>query len=273
MVENYNYIQGRRHTEADLGGAVFVDTIGYWLGGILGDITTTGATPYTNTFSVLNATSGDAQPKSFTLTDYYVAGNRYYPGCQVHDFTMTFNADGQLEYTTKVTGFPSQTTAAVTPSFSDVVPTAVWRGTVSIGGSTIGYTTAGTITMTRKIDPIFGINTSQGPYEVFLGALDTTANLTFVMENDDALVAFLDNQQPALEFNWSQGSGASETNIGFTLSKDAWTTAAIDRSGDHVAITVDVSGLGNVTDAGASGGYGLIQWTLINTVDGEATYQ
>ena len=39
MVENYNYVQGRRHTEIDFGGPVFADTIGYWLAGVLGDVT------------------------------------------------------------------------------------------------------------------------------------------------------------------------------------------------------------------------------------------
>ena len=36
MVESYNYIQGRRHTEIYVAGPVFADTIGYWLGGKIG---------------------------------------------------------------------------------------------------------------------------------------------------------------------------------------------------------------------------------------------
>lgn len=273
MVENYNYIQGRRHTEIDVAGPVFADTIGYWLGGILGSVATTGVSaPYTHTISLKNATSGDAQPTSFTLEDYYVAGNRYYPGCKVTEFAMTFNSEGMLEYTAKLMGHPSQTTAASTPSFSAVTPTAVWRGAVTIGGSSIGYTTDGTITMTRKAEAIFGIDTAQGPYEVFLGALDTTGSLTFVMENDDQLTNFLSNTQPALTFTWSQGAGASATSIGFTVTKGAYTTAAIDRSGDHVAITVDLTGIANTTDAGATAGYAPIKWSLQNAVT-SGTYQ
>jgi len=154
MAENYNYIQGRRHTEVDFGGPVFADTIGYWLASILGDVTTTGSTaPYTHTMALKNGTSGDAQPKALTVTDYYVANTRYNPGIQVHDFTLTFNADGQLEYTAKGSGFPSSTTTAPTPSFSTVTPTAVWTGTVSVGGSTIAYGQSGTVTLARKIDP------------------------------------------------------------------------------------------------------------------------
>ncbi len=273
MAENYNYIQGRRHTEIDVAGPAFADTVGWWLGSIMGSVATVGASaPYTHTISLKNATSGDAQPTSLTLEDYYVSGNRFYPGCKVTDFTLTFNSDGMLEYTTKLMGHPSQTTSAATPSFSAVVPTPVWRGTVSIGGTTIGYTTAASVTMTRKAEAIFGINADQGPYEVFVGALDATGNMTFVMENDDVLTNFLNNTQPALTCTFAQGAGATATSISFTITKGAYTTAAIDRSGDHVSITVDIAAIANTTDAGATLGYAPLKWTLQNAVV-SGTYQ
>lgn len=273
MAENYNYIQGRRHMEIDLGGPVFADTVGYWLGGILGSVTTTGGSaPYTHSISLKNATTGDAQPTSFTLEDYYASGNRFYPGCKVTDFTMTFNSDGMLEYTTKLMGHPSSTTAAATPSFSSVTPTPVWKGAVTIGGVSIGYSTQGSITMTRKADAIFGINTAQGPYEVFVGALDATGNLTFVMENDDELNRYLNNTQPALTFTWAQGTGASATSIAFTVTKGAYTTAAIDRSADYVTIAVDINAIANTTDVGTTAGYAPIIWELQNAVT-SGTYQ
>lgn len=275
MVENYTYIQGRRHTEIDIAGPVFADTVGYWLGGILGSVATVGASaPYTHTISLKNATGigADAQPTSFTLNDFYVANNRYYPGCKVTEFGMTFNSEGMLEYTTRLMGFPSTTTSLPSPSFSAVTPTPVWKGTVSIGGSTVGYTTDGAINMTRKAEAIFGINTEQGPYEVFLGALDATGNLTFVMENDTELTRFLNNTQPALTFTFAQGAGASATSIAFTVTKGAYTTGVIDRSGDHVTIAVDISAIGNTTDAGATGGYAPIKWVLQNAVV-SGTYQ
>lgn len=273
MVENYNYIQGRRHTEIDVAGPVFADTVGYWLGGILGSVATTGVSaPYTHVISLKNATTGDAQPTSFTLEDYYVAGNRYYPGCKVTEFSMTFNSEGMLEYTARLMGHPSTTTSAAVPSFSAVTPTPVWRGSVTIAGSSIGYITDGSISMTRKAEAIFGINTDQGPYEVFVGALDSTGSITFVMENDDQLTNFLTNVQPALTFTFAQGSGATATSIEFTVTKGAYTTASIDRSGDHVAITVDISNIGNTTDAGSTGGYAPIKWELQNAVP-SGTYQ
>lgn len=275
MAQNYNYIQGRRHTEIDLGGPVFADTVGYWLGGIMGSVATTGASaPYAHAITLKNATGigADAQPTSFTLEDMYVAENRYYPGCKVTNFTLTFNSEGMLEYTAKLMGWPSEVTSVASPSFSSVVPTPVWRGEVSIGGSTIGYTTDGSVTLTRSAEAIFGINTEQGPYEIFVGALDATGNFTFVMENDDQLLNYLDNTQPVLNVAFSQGAGASVTTVAFNVAKGAYTTAAIDRSGDHVAVTVDFSAIANTTDAGATGGYAPIQWYLQNAV-AAGTYQ
>ena len=275
MAQNYNYIQGRRHTEIDLGGPVFADTVGYWLGGIMGSVATTGVSaPFTHVISLKNATGigADAQPTSFTLEDMYVAENRYYPGCKVTNFTFNFNSEGMLEYTAKLMGFPSTTTAVTAPSFSTVVPTPVWRGSVSIGGSTIGYTTDGSLTVSRSAEAIFGIDTTQGPYEIFVGALDTTGNFTFVMENDAELTRFLSNTQPALTLTFAQGAGASATSIAFTITKGAYTAAAIDRSADHVSIAVDFSAIANTTDAGSTGGYAPIKWTLQNAV-ASGTYQ
>jgi hypothetical protein len=273
MATNYTYIQGRRHTEIDVAGPAFADTVGWWLGSIMGSVATVGASaPYTHTISLKNATTGDAQPTSLTLEDYYVSGNRYYPGCKVTDFTLNFNSDGMLDYTAKLMGYPSQTTAASTPSFSAVTPTPVWRGAVSVGGSTIGYTTAASVTVTRAAEAIFGINTEQGPYEVFVAALDATGNMTFVMENDDQLTNFLSNSQPAITCTFAQGTGATATSIAFTITKGAYTTASIDRSGDHVSITVDINAIANTTDAGATAGYAPIKWTLQNAVT-SGTYQ
>jgi hypothetical protein len=275
MATNYTYIQGRRYTQIDLGGPAFADTVGWWLGSIMGSVVTTGGSaPYTHAITLKNAvgTQADAQPTSLTIEDMYVADNRVYPGCKVTQFGMTFNSDGMLEYTAQLMGWPSEVVAYEAPSFSAVTPTPVWRGVVTIGGTVIGYTTAASVSMTRAAEAIFGINTEQGPYEIFVGALDATGNATFVMENDDVLLDYLDNTQPVLNFSFTQGAGANLTTIAFQVSKGAYTTAAIDRSGDHVAITIDFSAIATTGDAGTSGGYAPIKWELQNAVV-SGTYQ
>jgi len=275
MVENYAYLQGRKHSTIEVAGPAFADTIGYWVAGVLGDVTTTGSSaPYTHAIALKNAVggAGDAQPTAFTITDFYSANTRQYAGAQVTDFGLTFNADGMLEYTAKMMAFPSNTTTAPTPSFSTVLPTQVWTGTVSVAGTQIAYTRNATLDLSRKSEAIFGISSTQSPYQIFLGGLTAKGKITFVMQDDAELTRYLSNTQPALTFNFSTGSGATATQISFTLSKGAYITGAIERNADYVEITVDLEGIGNTTDVGATSGYSPIKFTLQNAL-ASGTYQ
>jgi len=266
-VLNYNYIPGRTRSTVDFGGAVFADTVGYAIAGVLGSVATTGVSaPYTHTISLFNslASGGDVQPISYTLTDFYAVDVRSYPGCQFSDFSLKFNADGMLEYDAKSTGFQSETVSDPTPTFSTVLPTPVWRGTVSIGGSPVSTAMTGNIDMTRPATPIYGISNTQDPYQVFLGPLEVTGKITFVMDNDTQLLNFLNNTQPALVFNWAYGAGASAVQIQATLTKGAYTTGVIERGEDFVQVSVDINAQSNTTDAGSSGGFSPIKWVLQN---------
>jgi len=267
LVKNYNYLPGRTRSTYDFGGSVFPDTIGYAIAGLLGDVATTGASaPFTHTISLENSAvaAADAQPLSYTITDFYAAAVRAYPGCQFSDFTLKFNADGMLEYDAKTTGFASAAAATPTPSFSTILPTQVWKGSVSIGATTITNSISGEIAMKRPVTPIYGISTTQNPYSVFLGALEVTGKITFVMEADTELTRYLTNTQPALVFNWAYGAAAAAVQIQATLTKGAYVASAIERGSDFVQISVDINGIGNTTDAGASAGFSPIKWVLQN---------
>ena len=264
---NYNYIPGRTRSTVDFGGAVFADTVGYGIAGLLGSVATTGASaPFTHTISLFNSlvSGGDVQPISYTMTDFYAVDVRSYPGCQFSDFSLKFNADGMLEYDAKSTGWASETVSDPAPTFSTVLPTPVWRGTVFIGGSAVSTAMTGNIDMKRPATPIYGISNTQDPYQVFLGPLEVTGKITFVMEDDSELLNFLNNSQPALVFNWAYGAGASAVQIQATLTKGAYTTGVIERGEDFVQVSVDFNAQANTTDDGASGGFSPIKWVLQN---------
>ena len=266
-VMNYNRIAGRKRSTFDFGGSVFADTIGYAIAGVMGSVATTGASaPYTHTISLKNSlTAGtETQPISYTLTDFYAVAVRSYPGCQFSDFSLKFNADGMLEYDTKTTGYSSSVVTDPTPTFSTVLPTPVWQGTVSIGGSAVSNSMEGNIDMKRAATPIYGIAQTQDPYQVFLGALEVTGSIKFVMENDTQLTNFLTNVQPAIVLNWAYGAGATAVQIQATITKGAYTSAVIERGDDFVTVSIELDGQGNTTDAGATGGFAPIKWVLQN---------
>jgi hypothetical protein len=273
--KNYNYVQGRTRSTVEFGGPVFADTIPWAIAGVLGSVATTGVSaPYTHTVSLKNAsaTATDAQPTAFTVTDFYAANVRAYAGCQVHDFNLTFSAEGLLEYDAKATGWKSATASTPTPSFSTITPTPVWQATVSVAGSTVSNAVEGSLTLTRSVTPIYGIANTQNPYQIFLGPLEVKGQLKFVMEDDTQLTNFLSNSQPAIVVNWTNGTGASATQLQATLTKGAYTAAVIDRSKDFVEVVIDLTGVGNTTDAGSTGGYSPIKFVAQNAVT-SGTYQ
>lgn len=273
-VKSYNYIAGRTNSTFDFGGPVFPDTIGYPIAGLLGEVTTVGASaPFTHTIALENSATvaADAQPTSFTLTDFYSANVRAYAGIQIHDFSLKFSSEGLLEYDAKGTGWASATASTPTPTFSTVLPTPVWQATVTIGGSAVSYTVDGSLDMKRPVSPIFGISNTQNPYSIFVGALETTGKFTFVMEADTELTRFLTNTQPAITLDWSTGAGATATQIACTMTKGAYTAAVIERSKDFVEVTIDLNAQANTTDKGTLG-YSNIKWTLKNA-KASGTYQ
>jgi len=275
MVKDYNYVQGRTRSTVDFGGPVFPDTFPWAVSGLMGSVATTGASaPYTHTVSLKNASAvgGDAQPTSFTVTDFYAAAVRQYAGCQIHEVGLTFSADGLLEYDAKATGWQSATTSAPTPSFTTVLPTPVWQATVTIASVAVSNAVEGSLTLTRPVTPIYGIANTQNPFAVFVGALETKGQLKFVMETDTELTRFLSNTQPSIVINWSNGSGASATQVQATITKGAYTAAANQRDKDFVEVTVDLTGIGNTTDAGSTGGYAPVKWVFQNAI-ASGTYQ
>jgi hypothetical protein len=92
------------------------------------------------------------------------------------------------------------------------------------------------------------------------------------MENDTELTRYLTNTQPAITLDWSAGALANATQIACTITKGAYVAAMIDRSKDYVEVTVDLTGIANTTDAGSTGGFAPIKWTLKNAV-ASGTYQ
>jgi hypothetical protein len=122
----------------------------------------------------------------------------------------------------------------------------------------------GNIDMTRAATPIYGISNTQNPYQIFLGPLEVTGSIKFVMENDSQLLNFLNNSQPAIVLNWNYGSGASEVQLQATITKGAYTAAVIERGDDFVSVTIELNGQGNTTDAGSTGGFAPIKWVLKN---------
>jgi hypothetical protein len=268
MVDEYDVIQGNIHSEFEFAGDVFADTIGYVAAGVLGDVTTTGASaPYSHAIATLNSQASNGQPPTFTLSDYYslgTASTRQYAGTQFESVDFKFSADALLTYTAKAKGYQSATAANPTPSFSTVTPTPSWEGIVTLNGSASTLLADGNCNIKRAVDPIWTVDGNQRPYQLFAGALTVDGALTLVLESDTELTYYLSNTRPALDIAFSHGSGATTQAVKLHMSKCAFTVAKIERSKEYIELSVTYKALANTTDAGTSAGYSPIKVTLQN---------
>lgn len=265
MAETFGEIQGVTGSDFEYGGDVYADTIGYPLFGLLGDVTTTGGgAPFSHAGAIKN--SGDGQCTAYSLTDYDVTNARGYAGQQFEELALKFTAEGLLEYTAKSQGFASAVQTSPTASFSAVTAEPNWECVVTIGGSTIAYSTDGEVTLKRPVTQKYTLQNLQSPFRVWQGRLKVTGKLTFLMEDDTELTRYLTNTQPSLDLNWTHGASAALVQVKLHMTKAAYLTGQPVRGKDWIEMPVTFEAIANSTDAGASGGLSPIKATVQNAL-------
>jgi hypothetical protein len=257
-VEVYDQIAGPSKTEVDFDGNVHADTIGFPIAGILGNVVTTGASaPFTHVISAEQA----LQPPSYTLTDDSSVETRLYPGCVFSELGLKFAGDNLLTYTAKAVGLPSATGTKPTESYSTVRAVAGWAGVVQIAGSAVTTLMTGEVTLKRVVTPLPLVG-AQKAYANWGGYITVDGKLDFVMEDAVQFLNYLNNSQPSLDITYTIGTASVKVHC----TKAAYTAAVKDRGKDYLMLQVTFSGLGNTTDAPATGGQSPTKVTLVNAL-------
>ncbi|WP_020658395.1 phage tail tube protein [Amycolatopsis benzoatilytica] len=277
MVESYGKQAGVIKTDFSFSGPVFGDTLGWLLGNILGDLTTTGASaPFTHAFSTLN--SGNGQPTSHTFTQYTgttaSTGTRQWPGACLSELTLKWNAESQLfTYDAKGSCWPSIIAAATpTSAPSTVTPIASWRGQLGVGGPATGGTLAlnvtdGEIAIKRVVEPVFTTQNAQTPYIIQRGAVSASGKLNFIAKDETPYLNMVNNTQPQLQLIVSNGlTGAAQVQCQVDVQQGAFVTAKYDSGKSAIAYQTTFDAVANTTNAGTSGGFSPLKATLTNAI-------
>lgn len=281
-VTQFGAVPGVIHGEYSTSGDVFPESIGYWLGALLGDYAVTGSSaPYSHKFAIKNnaGTYGGGQPESLTIVDFSgltgTSSNkaRAYPGSVVSELTINWSSEALLTYTAKLTGWPSGVIAKPTSSWTGVsVPTPAWTGATTIGGSVALYVASGDVQLKRDVKVLNTVDGVQAPYGVWLGPLTVSGKLTFIAADETELLRYLNGTNPSMTVNFETGAGSTLVGLDIAMHTVSYRNTKVMRGQTYTTIETDFMALGNTTDVGASGGYGLITLTAKNSVSA-ATYQ
>jgi hypothetical protein len=264
MVTDLGMVPGIGVGNISLGGGVWADTIGWPLAGVLGDEVVSGATNYLHTMAVLN--SGTGQPTSHSITHLYAATKaRGYAGSQWTEVELQYTAEDLLKFTGKVTSLLSAQETAPTPSYTTLLPMAAWQCACTIAGTSTVVVTEATVTMTRKVSVIKGLDGTENPSLIFIGPLTVAWKLSGLADAADTmLLYYLGNTQPAVDLLLTQVATSQILEVHST--NVAFTDAPFKANKDVLEIDVTGTAIANTTDVGASLGYSPVKVLLTNAV-------
>ena len=263
MTTTFGAVKGTQQASFSIEGDVHVDTLGYLLDGIFGGYAVTGAGPYTHTFSVLN--SGTGQCPSYTLHDYNGLQARKYAASTESSLSLRFSAQELLTYSASYSCFASATESTPTPTFSTLAPIAGWVGSVTHGGGANILLEEADITITRNVTPVFTIDGTADPSQMWQGPLSVSGRLMFLASDETEFTRYTGVTPTTTVLTFVQGTAS----LVLTMTSIIYTGAKIERGDDFTQVSAQFEALGNTTDVGASAGYGPIKPVLVNS---KATY-
>lgn len=274
MAGTYGQQQGSGHAEWTIEESpVMYDMLPYFLNNILGDITTSGAGPYTHVHSLLN--SGAAQPGTFTIFDWEgtpTNSGRQWPGIVVTELVIKGNPESEyITWSAKGLGWLSAAMAAapVAAPTSDR-PMPAWRAEIKINTVAVKAYGEWEITITREAEAEHTSQNSQQPYKIQRGELTATGSLAVRKPSDETqLQQYLANTQPALNIVADNGGlTTAKRSIDIQCSVIGFDDTSLDRGELAIGYKQTFEALANSTDAGASGGSSPIKITVINNTVG-----
>lgn len=281
MTEEYGEVEGVYYCDVSgMQGNVLVDTFGYMIANILGDLVETGtAAPYTHAGSLLNPASSNsytAQPNTNTWTHYDgvtpTSGARQFPGLCLSELAISWDyATKLLTWTAKGQSWKSVSLGArPTPAPTAVVPYASWIGQFAVGGPVSGTPATNletaTITISRDLEIEYTGNNDQNPIVIARGAAKVATKYTFIAQDLTYYNDVMANTQPQIQALFSSGSGAGAQALQIDMQQNAWTDVQPNYGKKMARWDTGGVGVANSTNVGASGGLSPITVTLKNAI-------
>lgn len=198
---------------------------------------------------------------TYSLTVYDTTATLGYSGAVMSDLSVKIDPKNTVTCDAKFTTLPSATQSAMTPTYTALPPSLSWEWSMTNAGASSTRGLSFDVAVKRAVDVIHSSDGTQGPREIFQGALDVDGTYKAIFENQTDLNLYLNNtqspttaalQQPA---SGSNGVGAALT---ITMTKSGYPKGKRDLGGNYVQANFSVSGIYNSTDTGA------VQATLVN---------
>lgn len=173
-------------------------------------------------------------------------------GCVASELAIKIDPKGFITASPKYTGFPSATQATFSYAASSVQPLIGWAWTVTNAGaaSTRGLTMD--LTLKRAVEAIQSSDGTQGPREIFPGAMEIDGTYKAIFENDLDKNLFKNYVQTPTVHTLNQPVTSGGASLAITMSQSGYTTGETDLGSEYVQLSQALSGIANTVDAGVA---------------------
>lgn len=204
--------KGNLSVDGSISVPLDLTAIGYWLKGVFGAPTTTGAGPdYTHVFKIGNTQPSMVLEKGFTDIAQYMR----YNGCKISTFKLPFGGDGEAVVSMDIMG----ATEAIGSTVYDAAATAVtmtrlnnFQASIKEGGTTLAIVQSGDFTLNMGLDGnqyVLGTNGTRG--DIPEGIINVTGTLKTLFTDATLLNKGINNTITSLELTYTIAANQSLT--------------------------------------------------------------
>ncbi|MEK6443637.1 hypothetical protein [Pseudonocardia sp. T1-2H] len=193
----------------------------------------------------------NVQNPTLSISVYDTLTTLGYSYAALSDLSIKIDPKASVSLTSKFTSMPGVAQTALTPTFTQLPPLLGWQWTMTNAGAASTRGLSFDLNLKRTVDPVHSSDGTQGPREIFQGALTADGSYKAIFENQTDLALYNSySQQPATALlqQPTVGGGAS---LALTMSKSGWVKGKREWGGAYVQASFSLSGIYNTVDGGS----------------------
>lgn len=214
-----------------------------------------GVAVTTTTTHTFKQVSTGVRPPAYSISVYDNVDTRGWAGCVMSDLSIKIDPKGTVTFNPKFSGFPEAVVSSFVPTYSGQQPLLGWQWTMTNAGaaSTRGLTFD--LALKRVVEVVHSSDGTQGPREIFAGALEADGSYKAIFENLTDYNLFLNYVQTPASALLAQpaqigGNQVGGCSLALTMSQSGFHKGQRDLGSTYVQASYSLSGIANTTDAG-----------------------
>lgn len=192
------------------------------------------------------------QNPTLSITVFDTLATYSYSWAALSDLQFKIDPKAAVSLSAKFVTMPGVAQSAMTPSFTTLPPPLGWQWVMTNAGAASTRGLSLDLTMKRPCDPVHSSDGTQGPREIFQGAIDVDGTYKAIFENLTDLNLYTQYSQQATTCAMQQPIASGGANLALTMSKSSYFKGKREYSSNYVDAAFSLSGIYNTTDGGST---------------------